>query len=326
MVKIADDPRAGAREGRAARQIADGAVVAVVVEVGAHPYRGVFESIAIVECQRRCIAARLMGTDVDSTSKVGPVAIELGTDIGGVEVERTGTRQRTTIIAAAVEIPGGCSTLRHLNIGIVVGIGPHTVGVAQRTTVEDDLTGVCMHAVAVLATSHLTRIDNERAITCRGRELQRSSARLSQCVARTSNSTLQYQRHTTRRINGTTISTERDWMSARHGRRGLKRTVVQGQAVGVEAQSSVVYTRRLSEVVDNECARIDCCGAAEGTDVIERHFASAVLLDDGVTGDAVSGEGVVLLIVVEHNLRGTHGLGQLHIGLGSTVLEIDAVA
>ena len=326
MVKIADDPRAGAREGRAARQIADGAVVAVVVEVGAHPYRGVFESIAIVECQRRCIAARLMGTDVDSTSKVGPVAMKVGTDVGGVEVERTGTRQCATIVTAAVEIPGGCSTLRHLNIGIVVGIGPHTVGVAQRTTVEDDLTGVCMHAVAVLATSHLTRIDNERAITCRGRELQRSSARLSQCVARTSNSTLQYQRHTTRRINGTTISTERDWMSARHGRRGLKRTVVQGQAVGVEAQSSVVYTRRLSEVVDNECARIDCCGAAEGTDVIERHFASAVLLDDGVTGDAVSGEGVVLLIVVEHNLRGTHGLGQLHIGLGSTVLEIDAVA
>lgn len=59
-----------------ARQIADGAVVAVVVEVGAHPYCGVLQSIAIVECQRRSVAARLMGTDVDGTREVGPVAIE----------------------------------------------------------------------------------------------------------------------------------------------------------------------------------------------------------------------------------------------------------
>lgn len=53
-----------------ARQITDGAVVAVVIKVGSHPYCGILQSIAIVECQRRSVVARLMGTDVDGTREV----------------------------------------------------------------------------------------------------------------------------------------------------------------------------------------------------------------------------------------------------------------
>ena len=181
------------------------------------------------------------GAGHERSLELGPVALEVATNTGGVDIEGASALQLTLVVTAGVGIEGARHASRHDEIGVVGAVGIDGDGVTERTALELDRVGQTSHARTALAGLHRATLDNQSLHVEGGRRAQRTGASLGQHVGGATDGARLRQRGTTADTNlSPTLAYDDGLVADGRGRDREGRVVLDGDGLADIAQCTVV--------------------------------------------------------------------------------------